>query len=254
MRRAVFAALGRPNDEENTMRKTKPFDPNSVDARRALFQAALMKCDAVKVQALLDQGVNVHAWYKTSLIAEDAYKALLNRGADPERLGVVEAFFKAGYPYHTRLRIRWTVTEDFPIELLDLYCKYPAPMALDYAGMFDSIAWLRDREKQTEQVLVAKLRKAHAAGYWVAKDWVDGELPYHLLLKAGLVEAALACVELGTDPNEPVRKAGLVRLGEGPYPFVDQTWAAVMTRLEAKQRGEALQALAPTLCKARRRA
>jgi len=77
--------------------------------------------------------------------------------------------------------------------------------------------------------LAGKVRLAVELGWEPATAWDDGWLPHHGYLSEGFVEAAVACVEAGANPNEPMRRRGL----ESPETLA--AWPAFQAALRAKK-------------------
>lgn len=209
------------------------FNPSGTKARRALYQAAMNDFDAGAVRELLERGVDPATEIYGQVIAETVYDSVpRNQPWTDERLAVVEEFFRVGYGYHSVLRLNATIIEPYPVEVMRLFRKYPAPIQMADRFLMPS----EHVRKGKECDVVDKLREARDIGYDVTRAWEGGWVPYHFFLDRGYVEAAWACVELGTDPNEPIRNKGEVLPSEWQNQRAQETWAAVMARVQAKGR------------------
>jgi hypothetical protein len=216
--------------------------PQSLDQRRALYQAAVIAQDAAQVASLLRAGASPDDTYRGRSIFESAWEAVVA----PAVIAKLLKHRNRQVPQHWL----WSVLGDdrFGAEhvaaIFDL-----VPYTGDVADRRNvSRALDVDIRLREDACLAQKIRFMVSKGWRPGSAWYEGKLPYHDYLEKGWLEAAWACVEGGVDPHEPMRADELTS------PTTLAYWPEFEARLIAKCRREQVESVVVPMVRERRRA
>jgi hypothetical protein len=216
--------------------------PQSLNQRRALYQAAVIAQDAAQVASLLRAGASPDDTYRGRSIFEHAWEAV----AAPAVIAKLLKHRNRKVPQHWL----WTVLGDdrFGAEHVDAIfqvVKFSGDIA-DRRNVSRALdVGIRFRE---DARLAEKIRFMVSKGWRPGSAWFEGRLPYHDYLDKGLLEAAWACVESGVDPHVPMRADEL------ELPTTLACWPEFEARLTAKRRQEQGARVVVPMVRERRRA
>lgn len=107
-------------------------------------------------------------------------------------------------------------------------------------GLSDFDQQFGQHKERVDEVLAGKVALAVAKGWMPSEAWREGWLPHHEYLNQGLIEAALACVVGGANPDESMRRFGI----ESSDIF-GHTWSLFQARLQARERAQRAAAVPP---------
>jgi hypothetical protein len=212
--------------------------------QRAALLAAVEAGDVGTIRGLLGAGLNPAAAFKT----KTAYEVALDTGEEALVQPFIEAFRRdPGSDRHLG-RIAWWVFEDdrFSASFAGSLVAYVTGgkggerALVYYAGLLlghgiTTGKRLVFHERRQDVVLAGKVALAIADGWLPGAAWVEGRLPHHQYLDKGLIEAALACVAGGANPDEPTREFGL----RAPEEQFRRSWPDFQARLRAERAAHA---------------
>lgn len=216
--------------------------PQSLNQRRALYQAAVINQDAAQVASLLRTGASPDDTYRGRSIFEQAWEAV----AAPAVIAKLLKHRNREVPQQWL----WSVLGD------DRFGAEHVAVIFDLVPFTGDIADRRNvsraldvcvRHRQ-DACLADKIRFMVSKGWQPGRAWYEGKLPYHDYLDAGLLEAAWACVEGGVDPHEPMR------VDELTSPTTLAYWPEFELRWIAKRRQEQADCVVVPMARERRRA
>lgn len=207
-----------------------------LNQRRALYHAAVTNQDATAVAALLGQGLSPEDTYRGRSIFDHAWKT----PSSPEVLALLLG--------HRNVKVSmtwfWNTLADDQFTVQHVEAVF-ALVPYDVNDAFHRRHTARSLEAsfgRQDQRLAEKIRFMCLKGWKPAEAWFDGKLPFHDYLEHDLIQAALACVEGGTDPHEPMRADGL------GWPQDLPGWPEFEARRLAEQRQEQGARVVPMRC------
>lgn len=216
--------------------------PQSLDQRRALYQAAVIAQDAAQVASLLRAGASPDDRYRGRSIFEHAWEAAVA----PAVIAKLLKHRNHKVPQHWL----WSVLGD------DRFGAEHVAVVFDMVPFSGDVTDRRNVSRaldvgirlREDACLAQKIRFMVSKGWQPGSAWYEGKLPYHDYLEKGLLEAAWACVEGGVDPHEPMRADELTS------PTTLAYWPEFEARLIAKCRREQVESVVVPMARERRRA